>query len=290
MMDGIININKDKGYTSHDVVAVLRRVLNIRKIGHTGTLDPDATGVLPVCVGKATKVCDIITDRDKTYEAKVLLGVTTDTLDTSGEILSKNEVDVSEEDIKEALDCFKGEIEQIPPMYSAIKVDGKKLYEYARAGVEIERKSRKVTIYDIELLDVELPYFSIRVKCSKGTYIRTLCDDIGSKLGCGAALSELVRTAVGRFKIEDALTLSDVEKRLNDEKIFLNIDEVFDMYPKAVIKQAAMKLLLNGNPISFDSVVTDERSKIYRIYDDKGEFYALYKAKGNRLVVEKNFH
>ena len=188
MMDGIININKDKGYTSHDVVAVLRRVLNIRKIGHTGTLDPDATGVLPVCVGKATKVCDIITDRDKTYEAKVLLGVTTDTLDTSGEILSKNEVDVSEEDIKEALDCFRGEIEQIPPMYSAIKVDGKKLYEYARAGVEIERKSRKVTIYDIELLDVELPYFSIRVKCSKGTYIRTLCEDLGNALGTGACM------------------------------------------------------------------------------------------------------
>lgn len=290
MMDGIININKDKGYTSHDVVAVLRRLLNIRKIGHTGTLDPDATGVLPVCVGKATKVCDIITDRDKTYEAKVLLGVTTDTLDTSGEILSKNEVDASEDDIKDALDFFKGEIEQIPPMYSAIKVDGKKLYEYARAGVEIERKSRKVTIHDIELLGVELPYFSIRVKCSKGTYIRTLCDDIGSKLGCGAAMSELVRTAVGRFKIEDALTLSDVEKRLTDEKIFLRIDDVFDMYPKAVVKPEAMKLLLNGNPISLDSVVADERSKIYRIYDDKGEFYALYKAKGNRLVVEKNFH
>lgn len=303
MMDGIININKEKGYTSHDVVAVLRKLLHIRKIGHTGTLDPDATGVLPVCVGKATKVCDVITDRDKTYEAKVVLGITTDTLDTSGEILTRKPVSVTKDELMEVIKSFVGEIEQIPPMYSAIKVNGKKLYEYAREGVEIERKPRKVTIYDIELLDALLPSFSIRVKCSKGTYIRTLCDDIGNKLGCGAAMSELTRTAVGRFKIEEAFTLSQIEKKLgcfdpnsgDNPDWMLPVDEVFEMYPKVTVKADAMKLLINGNPLGTKDIIKDNNgsesdSGLYRVYDENGEFYALYRSKGNRLFVEKFFH
>ncbi len=314
-MDGIININKEKGYTSHDVVAVMRKLLHIKKIGHTGTLDPDATGVLPICVGKATKVCDVITDRDKTYEAVVVLGITTDTLDTSGEILQRKPVNIIKDDLMSVLSHFEGEIEQIPPMYSAIKVDGKKLYEYARAGVEIERKSRRVTIHEIELLedklfmwdpkdgDNDLPSFKIRVSCTKGTYIRTLCDDIGRQLGCGAAMSELVRTAVGRFLIEDALSLSDVEKRLSsfDEgkedkpDFMLPVDRVFEMYPEVSVKSESMKLLLNGNPLDAGMFIskpdlTDDDLGIYRVYGDDGEFYALYKRKGKRLFVEKFFH
>ena len=314
-MDGIININKEKGYTSHDVVAVLRKLLHIKKIGHTGTLDPDATGVLPVCVGKATKVCDVITDRDKTYEAKVILGITTDTLDTSGNILEKNPVNITKDDLMSVLSHFKGEIEQIPPMYSAIKVNGKKLYEYAREGVEIERKKRHVNIYDIELLDEnlhewdpsdgedKLPSFTIRVSCSKGTYIRTLCDDIGRELGCGAAMSELTRTAVGRFLISDSLCLSDVEEKLKCvenntgdlSEWMIPVDKIFEMYPKAVVKKEAMKLLINGNPIDKKSVIiTDEKTTddadIYRVYSDEGEFYALYRNKGNKIIVEKYFH
>ena len=302
MIDGIININKEKGYTSHDVVAVLRKLLHIKKIGHTGTLDPDATGVLPVCVGKATKVCDVITDRDKTYEAKVILGITTDTLDTSGEILTEKPVNITKDDLMSVLSHFKGEIEQIPPMYSAIKVNGKKLYEYAREGVEIERKKRRVTIYDIELLDVDFPYFSIRVSCSKGTYIRTLCDDIGRELGCGAAMSELVRTGVGRFLIEDAMSLSEVEEKLGDfdsnasdkPEWMMSVDEVFEMYPKLTVKSEAMKLLFNGNPLQKNMVTNIDgdtsKADVYRVYGDDGEFYALYKNKGNRMVVEKFFH
>ena len=314
-MDGIININKEKGYTSHDVVAVLRKLLHIKRIGHTGTLDPDATGVLPVCVGKATKVCDVITDRDKTYEAKVVLGITTDTLDTSGEILERKSVSITKDDLVSVLSRFKGDIEQIPPMYSAIKVNGKKLYEYAREGVEIERKKRHITVYDIELLgedlhdwdpsdgEEKLPAFTIRVSCSKGTYIRTLCDDIGRELGCGAAMSELIRTAVGRFLIKDSMSLSDVEDKLKSfdsdknetPDWMLPVDKVFEIYPKAVVKKEAMKLLINGNPLDKNSVIISEENKctdagIYRVYGDDGEFYALYKNKGNKMTVEKFFH
>ena len=231
MMDGILIVNKERGYTSFDVVAKLRGILSIRKIGHTGTLDPEATGVLPVCVGRATKVCDVLTDRDKTYEATVVLGITTDTLDTTGEVLTRKPVSVTRDELLAVLSHFRGEITQVPPMYSAVKVNGKRLYEYAREGKEVERKERRVTIYEIELLEEKLfpwdnseesgqadlpddfdqhPSFRIRVKCSKGTYIRTLCDDIGKELGCGAAMSSLVRTEVGRFRLEDALRLNEI--------------------------------------------------------------------------------
>ena len=215
-MNGIIIINKEKGYTSHDVVAKLRGILHQKKIGHTGTLDPDATGVLPICVGRATKVCDVLTDRDKVYEAEVALGITTDTLDTSGEVLTRQPVEVTRDQLIDVLNRFKGEITQIPPMYSAVKVNGKKLYEYAREGKTVERKQRRVTVYDIELLEESIPTFKIRVKCSKGTYIRTLCDDIGRELGCGAAMSGLVRTAVGRFTIDQALTLPQIEESIRN--------------------------------------------------------------------------
>ena len=183
MYDGMINVCKEKGFTSHDVVAKLRGILHQKRIGHTGTLDPDATGVLPVCLGKGTKLCDMITDRDKTYRAVMLLGRITDTQDISGQIISEKEVCVGEDDIRNVAAAFVGDYMQVPPMYSAIKVDGKKLYELARAGQEIERKARHVVIHSLEITDVRLPYVTMKVCCSKGTYIRTLCQDIGEKLG-----------------------------------------------------------------------------------------------------------
>ena len=184
MYNGIINIYKEKGFTSHDVVAKMRGILRQKKIGHTGTLDPDATGVLPVCLGSATKLCDMLTDRDKEYEAVMQLGISTDTQDLSGEVLEECPVTVTEEEVRNAILSFIGDYDQIPPMYSALKVNGKKLYELARAGKEVERQPRAVTIYDITILDMKLPEVTFRVSCSKGTYIRTLCYDIGVKCGC----------------------------------------------------------------------------------------------------------
>ena len=186
MINGVLNIYKEKGFTSHDVVAKLRGITKQKKIGHTGTLDPDAQGVLPVCLGKATKLCDMLTDKDKVYEAVLLLGKSTDTQDITGTVLEEKSISgLTEEAVRKCIQAFIGEQEQIPPMYSALKVNGKKLYELAREGIEIERKARRITIHDIEILEVNLPRVRMSVHCSKGTYIRTLCNDIGEKLGCG---------------------------------------------------------------------------------------------------------
>ena len=191
-MDGILNVYKEKGFTSHDVVAKLRGIFHQKKIGHTGTLDPDATGVLPVCLGKATKVCELLTDKDKTYHAIVQLGIVTDTQDTSGKILEEHEVEVTFEQIQKVASDFVGDLMQIPPMYSAIKVNGKKLYELARAGQEIKREPRKIQVFSLELgeYDEANHTFEMNVHCGKGTYIRTICHDIGQALGCGGAMKE----------------------------------------------------------------------------------------------------
>ena len=212
MIHGIINVYKEKGFTSHDVVAKLRGIVGQKKIGHTGTLDPDATGVLPVCLGKATKLCDLLTDKNKTYEAVLLLGKTTDTQDITGEVLEEKSTEaLTEEKVREAIEGFIGDYEQIPPMYSALKVNGKKLYELAREGKVIERKARPVKILDIQILEIDLPKVRMEVSCSKGTYIRTLCHDIGEKLGCGGCMESLIRTRVSTFRIEDAKTLDEIE-------------------------------------------------------------------------------
>lgn len=195
---GIIVIHKEKGFTSHDVVAKLRGILHMKKIGHTGTLDPDATGVLPVALGKGTKLVDLLTDKEKTYEAVLHLGIDTDTQDMSGTVLEEKPVNVTEEEVRKVLKSFVGEQLQVPPMYSALKVNGKKLYELAREGKTVERKARPVCFYEIEPLEFHLPLVKIRVTCSKGTYIRTLCHDIGEKLGCGGCMEELLRSRVGR--------------------------------------------------------------------------------------------
>ena len=331
--DGIINVYKEKGYTSHDVVAKLRGILHIRKIGHTGTLDPDATGVLPVCIGRATKVCELLTDHDKTYEAVAVLGITTDTLDTSGETLTCREVNVTRNELEDVLTHFRGEIEQVPPMYSAVKINGKKLYEYAREGIEIERKKRKITIHELELLSydetdtrtadeaMKKPTFTIRVKCSKGTYIRTLIDDIGKMLGCGAAMDDLVRTEVGRFTLDQAVTLSEIEEKAAADawgELLLPLESIFERCPAYCVIEDAMKLLQNGNPLTREQLVaaagTDsetetgeqqadietatvhpagaEKNGCVRVYGTDGEFYALYQYNENkkRFTVEKFFH
>ena len=220
MIHGIINVYKEKGFTSHDVVAKLRRIVGQKKIGHTGTLDPDATGVLPVCLGKATKLCDLLTDKNKTYEAVLLLGKTTDTQDITGEVLEEKSTEaLTEEKVREAIEGFIGDYEQIPPMYSALKVNGKKLYELAREGKVIERKARPVKILDIQILEIDLPKVRMEVSCSKGTYIRTLCHDIGEKLGCGGCMESLIRTRVSTFRIEDAKTLDEIETLKQEGKL-----------------------------------------------------------------------
>ena len=208
MINGLINIYKEPGFTSHDVVSKLRGIVKQKKIGHTGTLDPDAEGVLPVCLGKATKLCDMLAGETKTYEAVLLLGVTTDTQDAGGIIRESRPVSCTEEEVRRCAEAFLGEQLQVPPMYSALKQNGKKLYELAREGKEVERAARPVHFYEITVMKTELPRAWLRVTCSKGTYIRTLCHDIGEALGCGGCMEHLTRTRVGRFEWKDAFRLS----------------------------------------------------------------------------------
>ena len=211
MYHGVINVYKEAGFTSHDVVARLRGICKQKKIGHTGTLDPDAVGVLPVCLGNATRLCDMLTDRTKEYVASFRLGIVTDTQDLSGKVLESHTPDMDPQSVRQAVSSFVGDQLQIPPMYSALKVDGKRLYELAREGKTVERKARQITIYELELLKEEHPDYTMRVCCSKGTYIRTLCHDIGQKLGCGGVMTHLLRSRVGEFRAEDAYRLSEIQ-------------------------------------------------------------------------------
>lgn len=293
MKSGIINVYKEAGFTSFDVVAKLRGILKIRKIGHTGTLDPDATGVLPICIGKATKICDLLTDRDKTYRAVMRLGIVTDTLDMSGNVLETNEVIVTEEDVKSAIMSFVGDIMQIPPMYSALKVNGQKLVDLARKGQVVERKPRPVTIYDISIEDITLPLVTFTISCSKGTYIRTLCDDIGRKLGCGGCMESLERIKAAGFSVENALTLSDIE-RIRDEgdldSIILAIDEALVEYPKVVAAEECTKILQNGGKVSADDLtLTDLDAEMVRMYMADDTFVGIYERVGDVYKPNKMF-
>lgn len=282
MYNGVINIYKEKGFTSHDVVAKMRGICKQKKIGHTGTLDPDAVGVLPVCLGSATRLCDMLTDRDKEYIACMQLGVVTDTQDMSGEILAEKEVVASEEAVTEAIRSFVGEYAQVPPMYSALKVDGKKLYELARQGKEVERKPRPVTIYEIEILNISLPQVTMRVACSKGTYIRTLCHDIGAKLGCGGAMVSLQRTRAGQFRMDTAITLSALEKLRDEDKIaevLIPVDEMFAELAAVHVQEEAVKLLENGNLFSICYVMERRMygdGEEVRVYNSTGRFFGIY--------------
>ncbi len=281
MKDGIINIYKERGFTSHDVVAKLRGILKQKKIGHTGTLDPEAEGVLPVCLGKGTKLCDLLTDRDKIYETVLLLGQSTDTQDTTGAVMERSEVSVLEEQVKEAIMSFVGEYAQVPPMYSALKVNGQKLCDLARAGKEVERKPRQVRIHQIEILDMDLPRVRMSVFCSKGTYIRTLCHDIGEKLGCHGCMERLLRTRSGMFCLERSVTLSEVEK-LRDEgrldEIIQSVDEVFKGLASVTLKEESQKLGYNGNPFKKSDVEQEsEALGEVRVYDQEGRFIGIYR-------------
>ena len=294
-MNGIINIYKEAGYTSFDVVAKLRGILREKKIGHTGTLDPAATGVLPVCIGNATKVCSLLTDKDKEYEAVLQLGLTTDTQDATGQIKNdrRDLLDtLTEARVREVIMSFVGDYEQIPPMYSALKVGGKKLCDLAREGIEVERKARTVHIFDIEIINMRLPFVTIRVHCSKGTYIRTLCDDIGAILGVGGLMKSLVRTRVSAFSIEQALTLTQVEEHRDKgtlKEILLPVDEVFCESPALHVTEQARKKLLNGNRLTTLDFAEAERmaedgmlqtagteEKKFRVYDAAGTFFGVY--------------
>ena len=279
-MDGVIVIRKEKGFTSHDVVAKLRGILHMKKIGHTGTLDPDAEGVLPVALGKATRLVDMITDKEKTYEAVMRLGVVTDTQDMSGTVLSQTtELSVTEEELCTVVSSFVGDYMQVPPMYSALKVNGKKLYELAREGKTVERKPRPVHFYEIEILDISFPLVRFRVTCSKGTYIRTLCNDIGEKLGCGGAMEELLRTQSGNFTLEESMTLSQVEEAVANgtigEKI-VSIEDVLSMYPALICTPEGDRLLGNGNPVPEELVQGGSREEKVRMYKSSGNFTGIY--------------
>ena len=308
MINGVINIYKERGFTSHDVVAKLRGILKQKKIGHTGTLDPDAEGVLPVCLGKGTRLCDMLTDHSKVYEAVLLLGQSTDTQDVSGNVLQEAPVDVSEEEVREAIMSFVGPYDQIPPMYSALKVNGQKLCDLARAGKEVERKARPVEIYEIQIEEIHLPRVRMTVSCSQGTYIRTLCHDIGEKLKCHGCMESLLRTRVGQFLLKDSLTLAQVETYRDENRIteiVMPVDQVFSDCQALKLTKEAAKLGYNGNPFTSTQALTEndqmvEKSsdisldggKWFRVYDPEGVFIGVYAydSKRDQFRPEKMFY
>ncbi len=290
-MNGIIIINKPLGKTSHDMVSFMRRVTRIKKIGHTGTLDPMAEGVLPICIGNATKVADMLTADNKSYVAELVLGMTTDTLDSEGEILSQCEVKCTREEIENVIQSFVGEVEQIPPMFSAIKQNGQKLYELARAGIEVERKPRKITIQNISILDIneEDNTVTISVDCSKGTYIRTLCEDIGIKLGVGAYMNRLTRTKSGIFNIDNALTTKEIESLANEGKLedyLKSVDSVFSHMQSIHLNEKQTKSVINGVRMSWRGI--DEGESV-RVYDNFGKFLCISQIKDGKLKLQKSF-
>lgn len=284
-MSGILLVDKPAGWTSHDVVGRLRRMTGQRRIGHSGTLDPMATGLLVVFLGRATRAVEFAEGHDKAYTALLRPGVVTDTLDTTGAVLATSPERPTRSELESALGAFRGEIEQLPPMYSALKYNGKKLYEIARAGGEVERKPRPVTIYRLECTGERDGDFVLEVECSKGTYIRTLCDDIGRALGCGACMSGLRRTRAGGFDVRDALTIEEIERR-GAENCLMPVDALFAGRPVVLLKDArAEKALRNGMDVRFDADFTGE----CRVYAESGEFLALCRAEGGALKTIKSF-
>lgn len=290
MYHGIINVYKEAGYTSHDVVARLRGICKQKKIGHTGTLDPDAAGVLPVCLGNATKLCGMLTDMRKEYVAELKLGIVTDTQDISGKVLEEREVKASPQEAEKAILSFLGDSMQTPPMYSALKVNGKKLYELARQGQEVERAQRPISIYKLEILEKEHPAYKIKVVCSKGTYIRTLCHDIGQALGCGGVMVSLQRTRVGEFEMEKAYKLDLLEKMAGEgelSKAIIPTERMFQELPALTVKEEAFGRLQNGNQLRREDIMSDfsekgeesvslSEGKRFRIYSHGEVFFGVY--------------
>ncbi len=276
-MNGILNVNKEPGYTSNDVIAILRGILRIKKIGHTGTLDPDASGVLPVCLGRATKAAELLTGSQKQYEAELLFGQETDTQDLSGHVTRQASYDFRRERFMQAIEELTGDIWQVPPMYSALKVGGVRLYDLAREGIEVERKPRQIRIEEIQVLALDEKGARIRVTCSKGTYIRTLCEDIGRKTGWLACMSSLCRLRSGPFTLEDSLTLDQIRTLKDQGKLeerILSVDRIFAKYEGIQIEEAQEKRLQNGNTLLLpaESAIGER----IRVYNSQGHFTALY--------------
>ena len=283
-MTGVLLVDKPADWTSHDVVAKLRGLTGERRIGHSGTLDPMATGLLVVFLGRATRAVEFAEADEKTYIAELLLGVTTDTQDTQGSVLTRCGAIPGRETLEAALAMFRGEIEQIPPMYSAVKMGGKKLYELARKGVEVERKARRITVSELEILSGSGERWTLRVRCSKGTYIRTLCHDIGQALGCGGCMSALRRTRAGAFSVEQAHTLSEIVESADPGAFLLPVDGLFADRPACTVSPESLRAVYNGS-----AVPTGLPDGEYRVYAPGGEFLILGYAEAGELRTVKSF-
>ena len=283
--DGILPVNKPAGFTSHDVTAKLRGILHVRRIGHTGTLDPMATGVLPVAIGQGTRLVSMLTEKRKAYEAVLRLGITTDTQDSTGTVLKEAPVECDEETILRTIGSFAGEQMQIPPMYSAIRQNGKRLYELAREGITVEREARPVTFYEIRAERIELPRVYLTVSCSKGTYIRTLCHDIGERLGCGGCMEGLTRIRSGEFTLSDCHTLSEIEEAVHNgtlSDMILSPEQVLASFPAMHALEEGRKLLENGNPLPEELLTEPFREGWGRMYTNDGTFVGIYAWNGQK--------
>lgn len=288
-MNGILNVYKNKGMSSFDVVRKIKFLAHEKKVGHTGTLDPEATGVLPVALGKATKTIDYIMNCNKTYEVKFLLGTKTTTYDLEGEVIEKKDTSfLTVEEVKDAVVSFIGEYDQVPPMYSALKQNGVRLYDLARQGIEVERQGRRVHILNIEDIKIELPYVSMKVSCSKGTYIRSLCFDIGEKLNVGATMTDLNRSETSVFRQEDSVNIEDLTED-NIQDYLISIEDALKFYPKLVVNSSFTKLLVNGVKVFDRRLTSEHREKdvLYRVYDSEGVFIGLGRQDDKGFKIEK---
>lgn len=288
-MNGVLNIFKNKGMTSFDVVSRVRKIAKEKKVGHTGTLDPEAEGVLPVCLGKGTKIIDYIMNSEKGYSVKFKLGIKTTTYDLEGEILEERDTSfLKEEEVKNVINSFKGEYLQVPPMFSALKKNGVRLYELARKGIEVEREGRNITIYNIENINIDLPYVSMDVTCSKGTYIRSLCYDIGERLNVFATMTDLKRFKTSFFCEEDSININDLNEENIKEKL-ISIEDALKNYPKIYIEKGYTKLIVNGVRVGDKRFTKDfvENNVLYRVYGEDKEFLGLGKKNEEGFKMEK---
>ena len=288
-MNGVINVFKNTGMTSFDVVRIIKKLAGTGKVGHTGTLDPEASGVLPICIGKATKIIDYIMDSEKVYEVEFKLGLKTTTYDLEGDIIEEKDCSkLTEEMVTEVINSFKGEYSQVPPMYSALKQNGVRLYELARKGIEVHREGRLINIYNIEIESINMPYVIMKVTCSKGTYIRSLCYDIGEKLGVGGTMTKLKRSQTSKFNEQESVNIENLTKE-NIEEYLINIEDALDTYDKLVILNKFSDLLINGVKV-FDKRFTKENyiaGKLYRVYNEDGKFIGLGRGDGKAFKIEK---
>ncbi len=294
-MTGIIILDKPKGITSFGAVARVRRICGEKKCGHSGTLDPMATGVMTVMLGGATRFCELLPSHDKEYVASFRLGITTDTLDITGKILSESTVTATKYEVVAALESFTGEISQLPPMYSAVSVNGQRLYDLARQGIEVERQARKVMIYSADLLEADesTHEYKISVSCSSGTYIRTLIDDIGKKLGCGAVLTELRRTRANGFCVEQAITVEQLEeaaKNSNLDSVVISVEKAMELYPSVQVTEAQAKRFSNGGELDLNRIKCPRMLGYYRVYDPDGVFLGLGEVRDSENLLVKRVY